>query len=530
MHLDSKSWMNLLKRYASQWAIANRRYVVFGAVMLGSSLMNNLFVTYYIMFFTQIEVLDSSWFYIGQIVFAIWNAINDPLFGWLSDNAVTAHSRTVQRLRTVRIGGYVWVVSFVLLWYPWSTPFGFQSPRLRSLLAGLHFITSLILYDGGLSYVEVNHGALLTEIASTSQERARFNMWSAIWAGIGSLSSLFAHIKWDKDDLSHFQFVVWIVALISVVSFEVSTRQLEGWSKHYSPAKSDTKQVSLEHRRKHMSKRDKEVSPKSSATFSMFISQLMNHRNFMIFAALSAIQAFDCTFEKNFFAAFMDSLAGSRVSPELRGSVISASFLLPHACTVIATPAIRRWGMYDTMQGLLIVRIGFVVAAMATTVAMNYVLPSLVWISYGICGFMLINRVASEATCRLFPLILSDLIDEDSVINNRSKGLSSSIIGTASFTSKISQSLAPMVGFYVTPIGSLSSSLPPEEYGVESAKRVVPTTTGLWWILLVIPVLCILLELMLWKMYTLRGKYLKRIQKTLSKQEETIYEPSEQTV
>ena len=143
--MDGKRPGNRLQRYASQWGLANRRYIAFGAVMLGSSLMNNLFVTYYIMFFTQVEILDSSWFYIGQIVFAIWNAVNDPLFGWLSDNVVTTRSRTSQRLRTLRIGGYVWVGSFLCLWYPWSTPIGFESPSLKSLLAGLHFITSLIV-------------------------------------------------------------------------------------------------------------------------------------------------------------------------------------------------------------------------------------------------------------------------------------------------------------------------------------------------------------------------------------------------
>lgn len=244
--------------------------------------MNNLFVTYYILFFTQIEVLNSFWFYIGQIVFALWNALNDPLFGWISDNAKSSQSRVMQRLQAIRIGGYIWVASFITLWYPWTTSFVSQSPQIVGFVAGIHFMTSLTLYDGGLTYVEVNHGALLNEITSTSQERAKYNMWSAIWAGIGSCSSLFAHMFWDKDNLARFQNVAWVVSLLSVVTFEVSTRQLE---------KIPHKQHGL---KQENNKAKPDGSPealcKASGSFSDFLSQLAHHRNFMIFAVLSAIQ------------------------------------------------------------------------------------------------------------------------------------------------------------------------------------------------------------------------------------------------
>ena len=216
----------------------------------------------------------------------------------------------------------------------------------------------------------------------------------------------------------------------------------------------------------------------------------------------------------------MDALAGEQVTSAVRGSIISASFLLPHACTVIATPIIRSWGLYDTVKYLFVLRLGFVVAAVLVTFGLRFEAPALASTAYGICGFMLVNRVASEATCRLFPLILSDLIDEDRVMNKRPKSLSSSMIGTASFTSKISQSLAPMVGFYITPPGSIASSTPVDERNVEIAKKAMPTNTSLWWILLTIPLFCIVLEAIFWSMYTLRGRYLHSIQKSLTKNEE----------
>ncbi len=39
-----------------------------------------------------------------------------------------------------------------------------------------------------------------------------------------------------------------------------------------------------------------------------------------------------------------------------------------------------------------------------------------------IVQFMLTNRVLSESVCRLFPLVLADLVDEDSVRHSRVSG------------------------------------------------------------------------------------------------------------
>jgi len=67
---------------------------------------------------------------------------------------------------------------------------------------------------------------------------------------------------------------------------------------------------------------------------------------------------------------------------------------------------------------------------------------------WAVCAFMLLNRVTSECVCRLSPLVLSDLVDEDVFLNRRPQQLSASIVGTAAFASKFSQSLAPMLGYF----------------------------------------------------------------------------------
>ena len=61
--------------------------------------------------------------------------------------------------------------------------------------------------------------------------------------------------------------------------------------------------------------------------------------------------------------------------------------------------------------------------------------------------YLLENRVSSECVCRLIPLIISNLTDEDVHLHQRTSSLSASVIGTSGLIGKIGQSIAPMLGF-----------------------------------------------------------------------------------
>jgi Na+/melibiose symporter-like transporter len=58
----------------------------------------NLF--YVDLFLTVIQLSQTS-FFIGQITFAIWNAVNDPLFGWMIDSVKVGD----RRLPAIAYGG-----------------------------------------------------------------------------------------------------------------------------------------------------------------------------------------------------------------------------------------------------------------------------------------------------------------------------------------------------------------------------------------------------------------------------------------
>lgn len=173
-----------------------------------------------------------------------WNAVNDPLFGWLSDKS------GISPTTSIKWGGLVWCLSFLMIWWPWgggaadaasaSTVAGPaygaglaaalvipSSLSWHGVISGLHFAISLCLYDSALTYVELVHSALLPAMAVSQGERARANAWSAGAAAVGSLTSFVAHSTWDSKDLSSFRWFVVGLAVVCGAVFVLSARVIE---------------------------------------------------------------------------------------------------------------------------------------------------------------------------------------------------------------------------------------------------------------------------------------------------------------
>lgn len=74
---------------------------------------------------------------------------------------------SLRRVRHIRLAGYLLGGAFLFAWFPWSS----ESPPL----AALHFLLSLCMYDGALTYLEVNHSSLLADISIQPQTRAWCN-------------------------------------------------------------------------------------------------------------------------------------------------------------------------------------------------------------------------------------------------------------------------------------------------------------------------------------------------------------------
>ena len=110
------------------------------------SLMQILFMFYYVKVFLNVFHVNEYWFNVAQCLFLVWNAINDPLFGYIQDLSGTSWMKDRSKIFTYC--GPLMSLSFLLLWFRWSS-----SDSSPAYIEGLHLIVALFLYDAFYRFV-----------------------------------------------------------------------------------------------------------------------------------------------------------------------------------------------------------------------------------------------------------------------------------------------------------------------------------------------------------------------------------------
>jgi Na+/melibiose symporter-like transporter len=246
----------------------------------------------------------------------------------------------------------------------------------------------------------------------------------------------------------------------------------------------------------------------SRPEFVAVVKQLVRSKNFLCYVGFSALQVYECTFEKNFLNLFLDALLGAEHAVP-RGAFIVVSFVLPHLLVVAVTPLVQRHGCYRVILWVVTLKLithVFVIIA-SQLYASDGSLPTHTSAGFVASAFLVLARVLTEMTCRLSPLVMSNIVDEDTKTHARSRPMSALVIGVQSFLVKPGQSVAPMLGWWLFAMGE----------GQPQAER--QGMNPLYVYVIFAPCACCLLQLFLWLKFDLHGKKLHAIQKSWDKNE-----------
>jgi GPH family glycoside/pentoside/hexuronide:cation symporter len=146
----------------------------YGLGALGLNLTTGLFGTWTLIFYIRIIGLHPLLWAFAWLGYLIWNAVNDPIFGLLSDRTRTKYGR---RIPYLMIGGPLLSISFVFLYL---TPM-----KSEQWVYFLWLLITLIIYDGFFTIVGLNFNALLADLTIDPQERAHLSLYSGLGGGIG---------------------------------------------------------------------------------------------------------------------------------------------------------------------------------------------------------------------------------------------------------------------------------------------------------------------------------------------------------
>ncbi len=145
---------------------------------MSNSAMSGIALGGALTFFYQIKMgLNYNYVSLAWLLFAVWNAVNDPLFGIIEDKT---RSKIGRHIPYIRYGAPVYCVVFILTWFPWAEG---QIGLFLNLLLTLFLVDTIYTMVGLVTY------SLPAEMAFTAKARANLLLYSTFISAIGMIIS-----------------------------------------------------------------------------------------------------------------------------------------------------------------------------------------------------------------------------------------------------------------------------------------------------------------------------------------------------
>ena len=161
----------------SQPIAAQNSPIAYGLGSFGLESLYKVFVGFYMFYYIDELGLVVAMAAIINVIYAIWDALNDPLVGFLSDNTRTRWGRRRPWLLT----GLPFYVGTLVLVYAVPKPF------LQGNALFWYAMVIFFLFEAAYTIMAVNYAALFPELFQGFRERARA---SPYYQGFGMLGEL----------------------------------------------------------------------------------------------------------------------------------------------------------------------------------------------------------------------------------------------------------------------------------------------------------------------------------------------------
>ncbi|MCK5141531.1 MAG: MFS transporter, partial [Candidatus Heimdallarchaeota archaeon] len=188
----------------------------YASLAISSATLINFFNTRIYNFYTDEVKLNIIYIPIVMTIYAIWNAVNDPLFGWLSDKTRTRFGR---RFPYILFGFVPLTIAFAAIWF---IPISLVESQ-NQIRIFLYMITTLLIFDTLYTIVILNWQTLYAEKFKTTKERNLVAALRQLIAVIGVvLSVVISPLIFKYNNLESYRTAILLIAGFILLGFILS--------------------------------------------------------------------------------------------------------------------------------------------------------------------------------------------------------------------------------------------------------------------------------------------------------------------
>lgn len=156
--------------------LSRRTKLLYGAGDIGFSLTSTILGVYFAIFLTDVVGLDPGIAAVSILVGRVWDFINDPIIGHISDRT---RSRWGRRRPFLLFGSLPFALAFILLW--WRPPIDTQ------LGLAVYYAAAYLLFDTSATFAYMPYFALTPELTNDYDERTALTSYRMFFSIFGSL-------------------------------------------------------------------------------------------------------------------------------------------------------------------------------------------------------------------------------------------------------------------------------------------------------------------------------------------------------
>jgi GPH family glycoside/pentoside/hexuronide:cation symporter len=156
--------------------------LAYGALGAGISLPSQITFSAITFFYNVVLGLSEQLIGIAWLLFSFWNAVNDPIFGFIEDN--TKSKKYGRRIPYIRFGAPIYGIVFIFCWIPFAD-------LNNEIALFVNLIVVLFVFDTIFTILGLINYTLPAEMALTVKARGNLLLYSNL---ITSISLLLSYI------------------------------------------------------------------------------------------------------------------------------------------------------------------------------------------------------------------------------------------------------------------------------------------------------------------------------------------------